>query len=82
MVGFTQSAASGGLEKRQNKGAPVMSLLFQQRSNDGSRRLFGEVDSEKILRLSGLLAFLAVFSVVYPVTLSVGLGKEDLQEIW
>jgi hypothetical protein len=81
MVGFTQSAASGGLEKRQNKGAPVMSLLFQQRSNDGSRRLFGEVDSEKILRLSGLLAF-AVFSVVYPVTLSVGLGKEDLQEIW
>jgi hypothetical protein len=81
MVGFTQSAASGGLEKRQNKGAPVMSLLFQQRSNDGSRLLFGEVDSEKILRLSGLLAF-AVFGVVYPVTLSVGLGKEDLQEIW
>jgi hypothetical protein len=40
-----------------------MSLLFQQRSNDGSRRLFGEVDSEKILRLSGLLA-LAVFGVV------------------
>ena len=40
-----------------------MSLLFQQLSNEGSRRLFGEVDSGKNLRLSGLLAF-AVFGVV------------------
>jgi hypothetical protein len=49
--------------KGQNKGGAVMSLLFQQRSNEGSRRLFGEVDSGKNLRLSGLLAF-AVFGVV------------------
>ena len=49
--------------KGQNRGGAVMSLLFQQLSNEGSRRLFGEVDSGKNIRLSGLLAF-AVFGVV------------------